>query len=446
MKKKLLIFLFTMPVMAFAQTGIITTVAGDGMAIYAGDGGLATAASVGLPGDIDFDSLGNYYFSQRNNTVRKVSASGIISTIAGSGTTGFGGDGGAATLAKLASSDGIGVDRKGNVYIADENNHRIRKVDVSTGVITTIAGKGTAGFSGDNGPATDAELNSPFDVAVDNIGNLYISDYYNLRIRKIDNHGIITTVIGTGVYGHTGDGGPATSATIDHIYSLCVDVKNNLYIGDGVQIRKMDVKTEIITTIAGNGTSTSGGDGGPASLAGFIPRFLTISNAGDVYIGDLTNNNVRVVDNSGIIHLAAGNSSTTFSGDGGPATVAGISSVRGVATDVCGNLFIVDNGSHRIRKVTIKPACDPTTVSVPVLQSEQGIAISPNPVNDILHLDNVQNKSTYRVLTMLGTVLQQGVLHPGSSSISTRSLPAGIYMFDIGNSEGQRTITKIVKQ
>ena len=223
----------------------ITTYAGNGIAGYAGDGGPATSAQLKPPEDVDVDSSGNIYIADtQNQRIRKVdAATGIIQTVAGTGSAGYNGDGGPATSAQLKAPSGVAIDSSGNIYIADTQNFRIRKVDAATGIIQTVAGTGVAGYSGDGGPATSAQIKNPAVVAVDASGNIYIADTLNHRIRKVDAAtGIIQTVAGTGVAGYSGDGGPATSAQIKNPAVVAVDASGNIYIGDtdNHRIRKVD--------------------------------------------------------------------------------------------------------------------------------------------------------------------------------------------------------------
>jgi sugar lactone lactonase YvrE len=217
-----------------ASTGIITTVAGNGIPGYSGDGGPATSASLSGPSGVVVDATGNLLIADSSNyRIRRVDAStGIITTVAGNGIRGFSGDGGPATSASL-SPIGVAVDATGNLFIADTGNHRIRRVDESTGIITTVAGNGIRGFSGDGGPATSASLNYPTGVAVDGSGNLFIADAANNRIRWVDaSTGIITTVAGNGMPDYSGDGGPATSASLNGPSGVVVDAAGNLFIAD----------------------------------------------------------------------------------------------------------------------------------------------------------------------------------------------------------------------
>jgi Cep192 domain 4/NHL repeat len=336
-------------------SGTISTVAGNGAYGFSGDGGPATSASLDGPTGVAVDGTGNLYIADEGNQrIRKVDTSGTISTVAGNGTAGFSGDGGPAASTELYDPFGVAIDGAGNLYIADQANQRIRKVDTS-GNISTVAGNGTYGFSGDGGPATSAELFNPFGVAVDGAGNLYIADAYNQRIRKVDTSGNISTVAGNGTAGYSGDGGPATSASLLDPADVAPDGVGNLYIADSdnSRIRKMDASGNI-STVAGYGAAISLGDGGPATSAGLAgPRGVAVDGAGNLYIADTSNQRIRKVDLGGIITTVAGNGTYGFSGDGGPATSAELSSPFGVAVDSAGNLFIADLSNQRIRKVDI---------------------------------------------------------------------------------------------
>jgi uncharacterized protein (TIGR03437 family) len=288
--------------------------------------------------------------------------SGVITTVAGNGTAGYSGDGGPATSAALRLPNGVAVDSSGNLYIADTSNSRIRKVTASTGVITTVAGNGTGGYSGDGGSATSAELFAPSGVAVDNSGNLYIADFVNMDIRKVSASGIITTVAGGGCAASVtpncgaGDGGPATSAELTGPMGVAVDSSGNLYIADfgNSRIRKVTAGTGIITTVAGSAFVGSHGDGGPATSAElFLPSGVAVDSSDNLYIADTSNCRIRkVTASTGVITTVAGNGSEIYSGDGGPATSAALFLPTGVAVDSDGNLYIADTHNQRIRKVT----------------------------------------------------------------------------------------------
>lgn len=285
-----------------STSGVVTTVAGTGFGGYfAGhDGGPATAAWIKWPYDIAVDAAGNIYFSDfGNNIIRKIDGSGIITTIGGipGSIPSYGGDGGPATAANFGNVSGIAVDLSGNVLVADEVNHRIRKINVSTGIVTTIAGIGLATFSGDGGPATDARLNGPTGVGVDGAGNIYIADNANNRVRKVNTSGIITTFAGVGTpYGYTGDGGPATIARFSYPKAIRVDNPGNVYICDWNNncVRKINT-SGVITTVTGTGVAGFSGDGGAPGLAKLDhPMGVAVrSTDGDIFISDRGNNRIR---------------------------------------------------------------------------------------------------------------------------------------------------------
>jgi prepilin-type N-terminal cleavage/methylation domain-containing protein len=310
------------------MAGIITTFVGNGTGGYSGDGGPATSANLFYPYGVAVDSSGNLYIADYyNNRIRMVTAStGIITTVAGNGTEGYSGDGGPATSAELNNPTKSAVDSSGNLYIADYGNQRVRMVTASTGIITTVAGNGTAGYSGDGGAATSAELWGPYGVAVDSSGNLYIVEIWNFRIRKVTaSTGIITTVAGNGTSGYSGDNGAATSAELWTPYGVAVDSSGNLYIADygNNRIRKVTASTGIITTIAGNGTAGYSGDGGPATSAKLhSPTGSAVDSSGNLYISEYGNNRIRKVTASGTICTVAGNGTSGYSGDNGAATSA----------------------------------------------------------------------------------------------------------------------------
>jgi len=332
----------------------ISTVAGGGTNIWPslGDGGLALNATLNGPSYVSFDSAGNLYISEYGR-IRRVDTKGVITTVAGNGTQSDTGDGGPATSAGISSVAKNAVDSQGNLYIADVGANLIRKV-TPDGTISTVAGTGTYGFSGDGGPAIKAELSSPWAVAVDSSGNLYIADSNNNRIRMVTPAGIISTVAGNGNSGFSGDGGQATKAAIAGPGELAIDAAGNLYIGDEGNYRIRMVSTSgIISTIAGNGTGGFSGDGGPATKASIGQAAgIAVDASGNIYLSDDGGNRVRVVSATGIISTLTGNGSWGYTGDGGPAAGATLDQPVGVAVDSWGNLYIADERNSVIRKVT----------------------------------------------------------------------------------------------
>jgi len=346
----------------FGQGYVIATMAGNGVAGFSGDNGPATKAQLNAPKGIAVDSAGNVYFADAgNDRIRRVS-NGVITTVAGNGSFNYTGDNGPPLNAGLGNLHGLAVDSAGNLYIPDLQNQVIRKV--SNGVITTVAGNGTVGFSGDNGPAASAQLNSSpqsLSVGVDSTGNLYIADSGNNRIRKVSN-GVITTVAGNGTFGFSGDNGPATNAQLNNPLSVAVDSAGNLYIADQGNGRIRKVSNGVITTVAGNGTFGFTGDNGPAISAELSdPRGVAVDSAGNLYIADSGNSRIRKVSN-GMITTVAGNGTAGLNGDNGPATNAQLSTPRGIAVDSAGTVYIAEVNNNRLRVLT-PAASGPTAIS-----------------------------------------------------------------------------------
>jgi uncharacterized protein (TIGR03437 family) len=338
---------------AFGQSYIIFTAAGNGTLGYTGDNSAAASAELHGPYGVAADSAGNLYIADSGNQrVRKVSK-GVITTVAGNGTLGYTGDNGPATAAQLNTPYGVAVDSAGNLYIADSGNNVIRKVTVSSGVISTVAGNGTSGYTGDNGPATSAQLFTPSWVAVDPAGNLYITDVANNVVREASaSNGVISTVAGNGTYAFAGDGALATGAALDQPMGVAVDSAGNLYIADTGNQRIRKVSNGTISTVAGNGTYGFTGDGASATSAElYQPMGVAVDSAGNLYIGDTVNNRIRKVSN-GVITTVAGNGIGGYGGDGGAATSAELNEPVGVALDPVGNLYTADFVNNRVRLLT----------------------------------------------------------------------------------------------
>jgi len=357
--------------------GVLSTVAGTGTAGATGDGGAATAATFNGLRQITFDYAGNYYLGDIfNNEIRRVDTSGNVTTVAGGGSTNYvTSPGGPATGAALDQAQQVVFDSSGNMYIPDYDNFVVARVDAVTGAITVVAGNGTSATSGDGGPATSASITGPAALAIDQRnGNLYIADgRQSANLVRLVNMttGIITTIAGTGTIcssptASCGDGGPATSAQFYRPNGIALDGSGNVYVSDTLdnRIRRIDAVTGIITTVAGTGAPGYSGDGGPATNATLnIPFQVTVDAAGDILIADSGNSVVRMVSAStGNITTVVGNGTacaTTPSpacGDGGPANVSALSNPTGIAVDTSGNLYVVENGTNRVRKVTATAA------------------------------------------------------------------------------------------
>ncbi len=356
----------------YAQAQMITTIAGTGSGTYAGDGGAATAASLYNPVGTAVDAAGNVYVADlSNNRIRMISAAtGVITTIAGTGAAGFGGDGGPASAAILASPTGVCVDPAGNLYIADYANNRIRKVTAISGqvtpscTITTIAGTGTYGYNTNTNPLL-TNFSGPYSVEMDRNTNLYIADAGNNRVRMISAFsGNISSIAGTGAAGSTGDGLAATSALLNRPTDIAFDTLGNIYIADfnNNRVRVILASDSKIYAYAGNGTAGYAGDGSAASLAHLNkPVNLAFDGANNLlYISDFGNNRVRMVNRSNFViktiigtGTGAGTSTANYAGDGGPDTLAEVSGPSGLALDGAGNLYLADDYNNRVRKVCL---------------------------------------------------------------------------------------------
>jgi uncharacterized protein (TIGR03437 family) len=330
---------------------IIVTAAGGGSLV--GDKGLATNAQLSSPQGLAVDTTGDVYIADSGNSrIRKVANLGIT-TVAGTGIDGFGGDGLSATLAQLYQPAGVALDANGNLYIADSGNNRVRVV--SKGIVTEFAGTGTPGFGGDNGPATSAQLKDPSGIAMDSLGNLYIADYSNNRVRKISN-GTITTVAGNGTPGFTGDGGPATSAELAGPRAVAVDAAGNLYIADSLNHRVRLVSGGTITTVAGGGIFNWFGTYRTATTALLgTTTGVAVDSAGNLYLSDFDNDDVDLVS-GGLITIIAGIGTPGYSGDGGSSLAAQLENPTGLAVDASNNVYLADAGNQRVRELFLSGA------------------------------------------------------------------------------------------
>ncbi len=433
----LLVFIVYFKSVCFSQ--IITTVAGNHVRGYSGDGGPATAAELDSPTQLSVGNKNLYIADAFNEVVRAINTSGVISTVAGCHYGGYSGDGGPATAAELNIDYGVEVDGAGNLYITDCGNSRIRRVD-TLGIITTIVGNGVAGFSGDGGAATAAEINNPTRTVIDKSGNLYIADWYNNRVRIVNTSGIISTFAGSSVAGYSGDGGPATAAELNEPRGVYCDAANNIYITDYTNsvVRKVNA-SGIISTFAGNGYAGFYGDGGPATAAEMYgPVGVTLDPAGNVYIGERNNNLVRMINLSGNISTVAGLAGIIgYSGDGGPATDAELNSPRNIVFDKLGDMYIADAFNNVIREI-------------PFLGVETGISLSaqpfdlisvfPNPTSGIftIHFAGAQNfePENIEIFNVLGERVETQCIASLQTTINLTKQPNGIYFYRVVSESG----------
>jgi NHL repeat len=340
---------------------LIFTVVGTGQANYSGDGDMARRAGLNQPFDVALDREGNLYFSEANNhCVRRVErGSGIITTVAGTGQAGYSGDGRAATQAQLNSPYGIALDAANNLYIVDRLNACIRVVEATTGVIHTIAGTGQPGYSGDDGPAVQAQLQEPNDIVLDSQGRAFIADVRDHRVRVIDlASGIITTFAGTGEAGSGGDGGPVNHAALFGPRALAFGPTGDLYIclRNDHKVRQVDMRSGIIRTLAGTGERGYTGDHGPALQATFNgPKEIAVDRLGNIMLVDTENHCIRHIEAaSGLVSTIAGTGRPGDSGDGGSATAAALTRPHGACVDEAGNMYIGDSENHRVRFVSLR--------------------------------------------------------------------------------------------
>jgi len=339
-----------------------------------------------VTGNVLADIAGNIYVNDEGvggGRLQKIDATGIITTFAG---------GGSATAAVVGPTD-MAMDKAGNMYILDNGENNVRKVDTH-GIITTIAGNDTGGFRGDGGPATTAELRQPSGIAVDGQNNIYIADYFNFRVRKVDTAGIITTIAGTGIAGYSGDGGPATAAELDIPYSIAAD------------------------------------------------------SAGNVYFADANNARIRKIS-GGIITTVVGDSTIGHSGDGGPATAAELGYPVGVSLDAAGNIYITDRQNNNVRKVTMPlPPRDTTdtTTALSLYRMPVGVALYPNPATTSLIIDNPHTAATYQIIDIPGRTVLSGSIATGTQTIDISALSSGNYIINLYE-ENRRSYTRVfVKQ
>ncbi len=429
---------------------IINTVAGNGTGAYMGDNGLAINAELYGPRAICMDASGDLYMADcYNQTIRKIDhSSGIITTVAGIRFGGFSGDNGLAINAQFDFPVGVYVDKNENIYIADQGNDRIRMVKKTTGIITTIAGTGVQGFSGDSILAVNTQLNQPTSVCTDDSGNIYIADEQNNRIRMIDHQtNKIYTIAGTGIAGFSGDSGLAIDAQLDDPLGICLDASGNLYIGDNARIRKVDANTHIITTVVGNGTVGNSGDmGSPLNAEIGAPTCVYVDTSNNLYIVDEASRVIRKVDlDVNIITTVAGNGTFGFYGDMGDPVNAEFNEPFGLCIDATGNIYISDMYSDRIREII-----DTSTTSVKKMPSQTLVEVYPNPSNGNFTINATLSNSkeaAIQILNALGQTVYQQTATLLSSKLNTQlhlSLAPGIYTLHVKGDGDTGFVQKLV--
>jgi sugar lactone lactonase YvrE len=429
-----------LPVLLFSvclQAQNILTVAGNGTVGYSGDGNSALLAQLHTTYGVTTDAQGNIIIAdQYNNCIRQVNSAGVISTIVGTAVAGISGDGGPATAAQVYAPQAVKFDAAGNLFFADYNNHRIRKVDTN-GIITTVVGTGVLGFSGDGGSALLAQLNAPEGFAIDQVGNMYIADRGNARIRKVDTNGIITTIAGNGTNGFAGDGGPAWQAVLNYPVDGEIDAENNFIFCDAGNHKIRKIATDgTITTIAGNGLGGFAGDGGPATNAALLgPQGVTCDALGNIFIADTDNNRIRWVNPYGNISTLAGTGAAAYSGDGGPSTAAAVNYPRRVALNDQGELLICDAGNYRIRIIKGIPTSIAEQVTI------RPISVFPNPSRGQFTMElELSGLVSIQVFDARGALVHSEAFTASGArsqrSMDLSALAKGSYTLQVQNSGG----------
>ena len=430
---------------SYGQLRTIKTIAGDGVQGYSGDGLAATAADCYGPISVALDPSGNVYFVDYFNIrVRKVNVTtGVITTVAGTGSGLYTGDSSLATSAGV-DPQGIAFDKHGNMYIADGVYSVIRKVN-TLGIITTIAGNGTHGYSGDHGPARAASFGAPRGIAVDTFGNIFVADATNNVVRMINTLGIITTVAGNDTVGYSGDGFPAVHARLDSPYAVAVDRSCNLFIADynNDVIRKVD-DTGGISTYAGSGTYGYYGNGGPATAAGLDhPSGIALDTLGNLYIADSHNNVIRMVNPSGVISTVVGDGSYGFGGDLGDALGANMKVPFGVATDIYGSIYIADADNERIREAYL------VSLGVNSVSTAGNVDMFPNPSSNKVTLSSLSVNDKVCVFDVLGRQVGEPwtAAADGVQTFNIQSLATGVYVLQVFDANGnKKAVAQLVKE
>lgn len=429
--------------------GIITSIAGNGITQYIGDGSPATSYSLAGPKGIWVDKNGavyvaNYYSSRLSKILHDT-----LSTISGHDTPAYYGDGGKADTALLGNPEGVCMDTAGNLFITDWHYGVVRKIDAVTNIITTVCGNGTNGFSGDASAATAAELQTPYASCVDNAGNIYIADYGNSRIRKVSfSTGDISTIAGTSTTGYSGDNGPAVSANLSFPSSICLDAAGNIYFSEtgNHTIRKINAATGIITTIAGTGAWGYTGDNGRADSARLSqPNSVFVDKEGYIYISDFGNNVIRAITPDGIITTIAGTGSHGYSGDGGPPKSATFRGPTAVFADDSGYIYIADGDNSVIRKMT-PFRNDTTSVGIKEVHNTS-FHVFPNPNAGKFTITTSEQmvNAAINVYNVIGQCVCKATFTGNRVAIDISGQPAGMYYVQYISQQGNTTQKIVVR-
>lgn len=458
-KLKISIIYFLIIILFHPKNGIcqnISTFAGNGSSYFSGDGMPATSAGIPIPRGGIFNKYGEYIFADGGaNRIRKIDMDGIITTVAGIGIGGFDGDGNLATDAKLNGPSSVAIDTSGNLIVVDAENFRLRKIDAMTNIITTIAGVGIGGYGGDGGAATNAMFWGISDICIDYESNIYIADGVNSRVRKINKDGVITTFAGNGVVGFTGDGGYATQARLGIPSGLSVDLNGNILIADASglvnRVRKVN-QLGIISTIAGNGIGTYIDDSIPATAAQISPSRVTSFSLNNIVISDRYNNRVYEIDSVGYLYCIAGNGVAGDNGDGGQAIFAELNSPVGIAFDLCGNLYVsclgnssVPGSGRRIRKVTYNPPPCTYLGTQPMVSAAQ-LTLTPNPTTSTLTITSPTTIANIALHNAVGQVVLWQRAATREAVLDVAALPAGVYVVRVTDANGAVTVRRVVKE
>ncbi len=426
--------------------GIITTIAGDGITQYIGEGSPATAYSLAQPVAVCVDKKGKVYVANYADNLIMTVYQDTLRTIVGDTSLTGSGDGHQADSAQLRNPDGLCLDTAGNIYIAEWYNHVIKKVDVHTGLISTICGTAVGGFGGDNGPATAAQLQHPHGICTDATGHLYIADYSNQRIRKIDlTNGTITTIAGNGTNGYSGDDGLATAASLSFPNSVSTDTAGNVYFAEtgNSTIRRIDAATGIITTVAGTGSAGFSIDATPATSTMLSqPNAVYADHYGYIYISDYGNDIVRAITPTGLIYTIAGNGMYGYSGDGGRPLDASFRRPMAVCTDDSGYIYIADGTNSVIRKMS------PIIVLKVAVNNikEAAFNIYPNPSNGHFVLTSGQyTNSSVTVFNTFGQCVYNSAVTSQSFSVDLSGNPPGVYYVRYMTLDGETTRTVVIR-